>query len=210
MTAFRKVHPKIPEITVKNIAYIATVLILLASTFACEKERIVESTEYIERIEYIQLPGDTVYQTDTIFNGDTIVQTVYDTITIVDTVQTTQCGPNIHLAMAAMQFNTDPLVLELIKQQFAIVGGWVLYTSNFQTAVTELSPGSFILVGVIDYWTLAWDQFYPLEFAWKLTHIGGDPANPQNWRMDEPNATGAPYHPGLRLKNSDQSVGSAN
>ena len=195
----------------KNIAYIATALILLASVYACEKERIVESTEYVERIEYVQLPGDTVYQTDTIFNGDTIVQTVYDTIVIFDSTQATQCGPNVHLAMAAMQFYTDQFVLKLIKLQFGINGGWVLYTSNFQTDITELSPDSYVLAGDIDYWTLAWDQFYPLEFAWKLTHTGGDAADPLNWRIDEPSATGAPYHPGLRLKNSDDpSVGSGN
>ena len=217
----------LPESAVKRIAYIGTALTLLASVYACEKERIVESTEYIERIEYVQLPGDTVYQTDTIFNGDTIALTIYDTVVIhdtvvttqyvydtviiVDTVQTVQFNPNKHLAMAAMQFYTDQLVFELIKLQFRINGGWVLYISNFQAGITELSPSSYVLTGDIDYWTPAWDLYYPLEFSWKLTHTGGDPANPLNWRMDEPGATGAPYRPGLRLKNSaNPAVGSGN
>ncbi|MBU0983858.1 MAG: hypothetical protein KKA42_08310 [candidate division Zixibacteria bacterium] len=82
---------------------VLTLIALTALIFAisaCEKEKIVESTEYISETEYITLPPDTVFQVriDTVYtsdstiinNTDTVTITVHDTVvqvtTIIDTV----------------------------------------------------------------------------------------------------------------------------
>ena len=113
--------------------------ILLLVTFAffavsgCDKEKITESTEYIHDIEYVELPPDTVLITDTVFVGgsDTVNFTdtlyIYDTtfthdtiVTVItDTVLTSQCAPNEYLALSALQYYSDPLVLDLIYQELA-------------------------------------------------------------------------------------------
>ena len=80
----------------------------------CDKEKIVETTEYIHDVEYVELPPDTViqvdtlvshdsilvYRTDTLVMYDTTIQTivdtviqvnnVYDTVLIYDTIVTVQ------------------------------------------------------------------------------------------------------------------------
>ncbi|UCD64817.1 MAG: hypothetical protein JSW34_05120 [Candidatus Zixiibacteriota bacterium] len=85
------------------IIALLAILSLIASLPGCEKEKVVESTEYVRDIEYVELPADTVYRTDTVVShdsvtventdtvivSDTVVQTdyVYDTVLVHDTVE---------------------------------------------------------------------------------------------------------------------------
>lgn len=218
----------------------ATVLVSLALTAGCDKERIVESTEYIENTEYIEVPGDTVFRVDTVFNGDsvivtktdtvtvtltdTLVQTDYDTVTIidtvvtiqnhydttvvVDTVETVQYSPNEYLAIAAVHYYNDPLVIDVVNQEFGLTDGWILYLSSFQLSVTQQSSDVYDIYGYIDYWTPDWSGYYPLEFYWRVTYDGGDPGNPDNWTLSNPpGATSAGHSPGINIIRDAVSAG---
>jgi hypothetical protein len=183
----------------------------------CDKEKIVESTEYIHNTEYIELPPDTVFQvdtifindsttihtTDTVFQIDTVVQVnnVYDTVTITvtDTVLMNQCEPNEHLAFAALQHYSDPLVFEFIYNEFAIEGGWVFYLSEYQLDMTKQSTSVYDIYGYIDYWMTDWSGYYPLEFLWRMTYTGGDPADANNWQMSDPPGAAPGHQPGIRM-----------
>jgi len=199
-------------------------LVLLAA--GCQKEKIVESTEYVHDIEYVQLPPDTVIHTDTVYRNDsvtvhtvdtvriidtiiqinhvydTVVQVnhVYDTVVVTDTVLTVRCDPSEPLAIAALQYHCDPLVIEFINQEFGYTDGWVLYLSAFQVELTRQSSDVYDVYGYIDYWTPDWSGYYPLEFYWRMVYTGGDPADPDNWDLTEP-PTGAPagHQPGIRI-----------
>lgn len=198
----------------------------ILAVVACDKERIVESTEYVKDIEYVEADPDTVWLTDTLLVGDTssvhsidtvmihdtVVQTntVYDTvetmvhhydttvINSVDTVTQMQCNPNEDFAISAMQFYGDSEVLAFINAEFGIADGWVFYLSSFQVDLAESGSGQYDIYGYIDYWTPEWDNFYALEFYWRLNYNGGDPSNPVNWTMtDAPASTGKT--PGVTL-----------
>ncbi|UCD94547.1 MAG: hypothetical protein JSU69_00405 [Candidatus Zixiibacteriota bacterium] len=207
---------------------ILSVIIAFLIIGGCEKEKIVESTEYVHDIVYVELPPDTVikidtvfigdsvtiYATDTIFLFDTVVQVeyVYDTVTIVqhhydttvvtDTVLMSQCDPNEYLAIAALHYYSDPLVLEYIDQQFGYNDGWIFYLSSFQLDMTRQSSDIYDIYGYIDYWTPDWSGFYPLEFYWRLTYTDGDPADPRNWQISEPPAPAPGHQAGIKLIDS--------
>jgi len=170
-------------------------LTVTALACGCSKERIVESTEYVEKVEYVQLPGDTVLEIRTVY--DTV--RVTDTVQLVDTVNTqTGSGANAPLAIAALQYHTDPLVLEFAEAEFGLTDGWIFYLSSLQLAAESPSPGVFDLFGYIDFWAPDWSGYYPLEFGWRLTYKGGDAANPANWTQTEPPSAVAGHSPGLR------------
>lgn len=234
--------------TRKNIGGIFLLVSLVLWAFSgCDKEKIVESTEYIHDIEYRQLPPETIFQfdtliirdsnivsppdtiyqidtlrimdtfivntTDTIRVYDTIVQTryIHDTVTVVqhhhdtvvtiDTVRITQFSPNEYLAIAALQYYSDPLVFEFIYDEFGYDDGWVFYLSTFQLDVTARSSGVYDIYGYIDYWTPDWTGYYPLEFYWRMIYKGGDPANPANWEMGEPVSASFTSRPGMHPAN---------
>ena len=187
-------------------------LFALALSYGCDKQKILQSTEYVEKTEYVELPPDTVRiidtvavernTVDTVTVTDTVIQqtTVYDTLRIVDTVSTTSYEPNEHLAFGALQYYNNDLVIQFINQQFGLTDGWVFYLTLYQSDVSESSPGSYQIYGLIDYWTPDWAQYYPLEYNWQVTYTGGDPSSPQSWRIDEP-ATGVSSHrPGIELR----------
>ncbi len=209
-----------------RIFIVGTLLLAILVFFAvtgCDKERIVESTEYIHDVKYVELPPDTVlkidtvfssdsviiYTTDTLFLYDTVMQVsyIYDTVyshdtivtVITDTVQMTQCTPNEYLALAALQYYSDPLVLDLIYQEFGLTNGWIFYLSAFQLNVTQQSSDIYDIYGYIDYWTSDWSAYYALEFYWRLTHTGGDPAHPGNWQMTDPPTAAPGLMPGVNL-----------
>jgi hypothetical protein len=215
---------------------IAVILLLFAVSLillqtGCEKEKIVESTEYVRDVEYVEVPPDTIYQVDTITNHDsttvtlsdtvTITDTIvqvdyvydtvrvydtvetvvnhYDTTVVVDTVETVRCNPNEYLAIAALQYYVDPLVLEFINSEFGYSDGWIFYLSSFQLELTRQSSTTYDIYGYIDYWTPDWSGYYPLEYYWRLTFTGGDPADPQDWQLSDP-PTGSPsLTPGIKL-----------
>lgn len=233
-------------------AALAAVLLMTG----CEKEKIVETTEYIQETEYIELPPDTVlridtlyshdsvlvYSVDTVVQYDTVVQTTvdtviqvttvydtvfvtdtivqmtyvydtllvydtivtvqhhYDTVTVTDTVQIVRCDPNEHFAFAALQYHSNPLILDLVYQELGLVGGWIFYLTEYQVELVNPSVGAYDIYGYVNYWATDWSGYYPLEYYWRLIYVGGDPADPANWQMTEPpsSASSAP-DPGLRL-----------
>ncbi len=194
---------------------------------SCDKERIMESSEKVHDTEYIQLPPDTIMITDTVFVNDSVtvqttdtvtihttdtvyqtnyvhdtvvtVQNHYDTVQVVDTVTLTQCDPNGFLAVSALQYYTDPMVIDFINQEFGYNDGWVFYLSTFQLDATQQSSTTYDLYGYIDYWTPDWSAYYPLEFYYRLTYTSGDPANPDNWQISEPPASAQNHTPGFKL-----------
>ena len=238
--------------TARHIGGILLLVLVLSLSFSgCDKEKIVESTEYVHDIEYQQLPPETVYtvdtllindstvvtNTDTVFVLDTVFQTeyihdtiyqtnyihdtvfqtvyihdtvtvvhnFYDTVEVVDTVTLAQCTPNEYLAMAALQYYCDPLVLDFINDEFGIDEGWVYYLSTFQVALTKESDGVYDIYGYIDFWMSDWSGYYPLEYYWRLVHTGGDPANPENWQLAEPPTSAGAFSPGLKLSDNARS-----
>lgn len=211
---------------------IAAALLLIAVLAGCDKERIVESTEYIETTEYVQLPPDTVTIVDTVFSSDSVnvhttdtitvthtdtvyqtnyvhdtvfnTQYVYDTITttqyVYDTVVQTSFAPNEFTAFGALQYYTDPMVFEFINSEFGLSDGYIFYISAFQMETTKQSSNVYDIYGYIDYWTTDWSGYYALEFYWRMTYLGGDPANPNNWQIAEPPSGASNQTGGIQLK----------
>ncbi len=212
-----------------------SVLTLLVSLPGCEKEKIVESTEYVHDIEYVQLPADTVYRVDTVFSADsvaihdtdtvvvtdTVVQVdyIYDTVTYYDTVEITvdhfdtvivtdtvelvQCDPNVHFALAALEYHCDPVVIAAIAQEYGVNDGWVFYLSEFQVYLAQQSSDVYDVYGYIDYWTPDWSGFAAFEYYWRMTFTGGDPADVNNWQMSTPPTTMATFEPGIKRSPDD-------
>ncbi|MEW6051489.1 MAG: hypothetical protein AB1644_10565 [Candidatus Zixiibacteriota bacterium] len=208
-------------------ALLAGIVIMIPSMIllsgGCDKEKIVNSKEYIHDIEYIQLPPDTVLFIDTVYNNDSVIITrtdtirihdtvrttvyVYDTITTVhnfydtvvvhDTVVRTLYAPNSPHAVAAMEYQTDPLVLDFILQQFGMTDGWVYYLSPSQMEIVQVSTNVYDIYAYVDYWAADFSGYYPLEVYWRLTYTSGDPANPNNWQMTDPPAAVAGHKPGI-------------
>ena len=133
---------------------------------------------------------DTTHQTHFLIDTVEIVNNVYDTVTVTvtDTILQNNMTPDAYYAYSALQFHTDPAVLQFINTEFGVAEGWILYLSAFQNNVTNPSVGVFDFVGVIDYWTTDWASYYPLEYAWRVTYKSGDPSNPQNWQLSDPPA----------------------
>jgi hypothetical protein len=202
---------KSPVAIILSLLMMALILFIVG----CEKEKVVESTEYVHDIEYIELPADTVYKVDTVLTqdsvaihntdtvtvSDTVIQVdyIYDTVVVTDTLLTIQCDPNEHFAVAAMQYYCDPLVIQFVNQEFGLTDGWIFYLSAFQVGLSEPSSDVYDIHGYIDYWTPDWSAFYPLEFYWRMTYSGGDPADLDNWHLSEPPASVSSYQPGVRL-----------
>lgn len=197
--------------------------LLLVAT-GCTKERILESTEYIEVKEYIQLPGDTVFQVititdtvyaqgpadtvysihyDTVYSNifDTVYSVHYDTVTIIDSVGNGMGSPNVQLAISALQYYNNPLILQFTLTEFGMPNGWIFYLTEHQTDAQEAAPGVFDIYGYIDYWTPDWSGFLPLEYLWRITHTGGDPALSSNWVLSNTPLGVIGFTPGLHLAN---------
>ncbi|MBU8932803.1 MAG: hypothetical protein KOO62_02240 [candidate division Zixibacteria bacterium] len=145
---------------------------------------------------------DTIVQVDHIY--DTIVQYEYvhtvDTVEVTDTVTNTQCSPNETFATTAMEYHCNPLVLEMINQEFGYTDGWVLYLTEWQVGISQPGTGTYDIHGYIDYWTPDWSAYYPIEYSWRLSYVSGDPAIPTNWQMSEPPTAVAPMEPGVSLR----------
>ena len=143
---------------------------------------------------------DTLFQTNTIYDTvvvteqitDTVIQvqnnydTVTVTVTVVDTVEVTNNTPNEYYAYSAMQYHSDPAVIEFINADYGYTDGWILYLSSFMNEVSSPSAGVYDFYGTIDYWTPDWSGYLPIEYGWRLSYSGGDPSNPQNWQMSSP------------------------
>lgn len=173
---------------------IIAALLLVATS--CTKERILESTEYIETTEYIQLPADTVVQVVTI--TDTVYSIQYDTVRIIDSVSGV-ADPNVHLAISALQYYNNPLVIEFVRAELGLSDGWIFYLSEFQTDRQEASPGVYDFYGYINFWAPDWSGYYPFDYLWRITHTGGDPSVSSNWALTESPLGVAGYSPGLHF-----------
>ncbi len=187
----------------------------LLGAAGCDKQKIVES--YIHDTQYVEQPPDTVFMVDTVFTNDsvlinhtdtvlvhdTVVQVSYIhdtvTVTVTDTVMTAQCTPNEHLAFAALQYYCDPLVIDLVNSEFGLTDGWIFYLSAFQIELTQQSANIYDIYGYIDYWTTDWSGYYPIEYFWRMTYTGGDPADPENWQLDDPPASAPDHSPGVKV-----------
>jgi len=195
------------RIIATTILMILILSLLLLS--GCEKEKIVNTTETIREIEYVDVPGGTVVRVDTVFvNGqgadtvtvyDTTFQTTTDTVFVTDTVGSSSCSPVEQFAFAAMQYQTDPQVIEMVNAEFGLTEGWIYYLSEFQSDITVVSAGTFEIYGYIDFWTTDWSGYFPIEYLWRMTYTSGDPADPNSWQMSEPAGPVSGHPPGLHL-----------
>ena len=180
------------------IALALTLVLALALFAGCTKEKILQS-EYIQEVEVIELPADTIYVRDTTVT----IQIQYDTVYVTDTVGGSGTGlgsPNEFLAVTALHFHNDPLVIDFINQEFGFTDGWIFYLSTYQLQLLKQSDQVYDIGGYIDYWSPDWSGYYPLEFVWRMTHTGGDPADPLNWAISEPPGTVEGKDPGMRLR----------
>ncbi len=203
-------------------ALLLLIAALLGAT-GCDKQKVVES--YIHDTQYVEQPPDTVFMVDTVFNNDsvvinhtdtvlmhdTVVQTNYDTVTVyqTDTVMTTENNPNEYLAFSALQYHCDPLVIDLVNSEFGLTDGWIFYLSAFQIDLTKQSATTYDIYGYINYWTTDWSGYYPIEYYWRLTYTGGDPADPDNWNLDDPPAAVSGHTPGVKIVDDPARVAAA-
>lgn len=157
---------------------------------------IVQNTDTIILVDTL-----VVSQTDTVLVIDTVIQqiTIHDTVHSVDTVTTAECLPYVHFAFASMPYYLDQQVIAFINAEFGYSDGWVLYLSLSQSDVSSPATGVYDFYGFIDYWTPDWSSFYPLEYYYRMTHLGGDPSDPDNWQLSEPPATSPSRPNGLAL-----------
>lgn len=141
---------------------------------------------------------DTVVVNHTIIDYDTvtIVQNHYDTVELVDTVTIQLATANESLAFTAMEAYVNSLVIDFINTEFGYTDGWVFYLTVHQADVVRQSATMYDLYGYIDYWTPDWSGYYPLEFGYRMTFTGTDPADPNDWVISEAPATGSSPHPG--------------
>ncbi len=92
----------------------AFLLLLVLVVGGCDKERIVETTEYIEQTEYIEMPPDTVFQTDTVIVNDSVTVQSVDTVHVYDTIQTVNTVHDttyIHDTISTVQHHYDTVTV---------------------------------------------------------------------------------------------------
>lgn len=207
----------------KKLILLCLAAILIISIYGCDKEKIVTTTETVKETEYVEVPGDTVFLIDTIYNSgsgsvDTIYQTntVYDTVYqnntihdtvyqtntvyVYDTVETQSLTPDDHQAYAALQYNVDPMLMDVIYDAYGYSDGWILYLSTWLNTVDNPSAGVYDFNGVVEYWTLDWSGYEPFEYYFRVTYNGGDPSDVANWTVTDPPATVNGYKPGINKK----------
>ena len=207
---------KIVESTLTKTEYVNLPpdTILMVDTVVISDSIPVQQTDtvFVHDTVYTQNTSfDTVYVFDTVttveHHYDTVTVTVnhYDTVTVTvtetDTVTLSQCDPNEYLAIEAMQQYGNSIVIDFINSQFGYSDGWVYYLTTVQTDLTVQSANVYDIYGYIDYWTPEFDAYYPLEYYWRMTFNGGDPADPANWSLSDPPSSSAPSNaqPGLKM-----------
>ncbi len=193
------------------------ILALLFTAAGCDKERTVTSTEIVHDTKYIELPPDTVYMVDTVSGVDTLIvhdvdtvhrtdtvrvnvvvhDTVTKTVNHYDTVTVTSFVPTATTAVAAMQAQTDPQVLQFAYDNFGLSDGWVFYLTQQQMEITQSSAKVWDIYAYIDYWSPDWSGYYPLEVYWRMTYKSGDPTDPNNWTMSDPPAASSGHPSGV-------------
>lgn len=73
------------------ITLIALALVVLAVAAGCDKEKIVESVEYVHETQYVEVPPDTItiVETDTVYSNTSVTDTLYVTDTVYQVNQET-------------------------------------------------------------------------------------------------------------------------
>lgn len=140
------------------------------------------------------------YDTVTVVNTVTVTDTVTTTVTVTDTVTQIDLSPNPYYAYSALQYQTNPGVLQFINTEFGLSDGWIFYLTSFQNDIVDQTNGVYDFYGFIDYWTPDWSSYYPLEYYWRVTYTGGDPSNPENWALTDPPAAVSGNQGGIKLK----------
>ncbi len=138
---------------------------------------------------------DSIAIFDTIFQIDTIIQTqvdtVYQTQYVYDTVNIGGgCEPLVHFAYAALQGWGDVEVIAAVNAEYGYEDGWVFWLSIYMTAIDNPSSGVYDFWGYIDYWSPDWGQFVPFEFGYRMTYLGGDASDPNNWQLSDAPTSG--------------------
>jgi hypothetical protein len=180
------------------IALVITLLLLLTLFGSCTKDKILEA-EPLRQVEVVELPPDTIYVSDTTVT----VRIQYDTVYVTDTEDSFGDGvvlTNELLAVAALQYHNDPLISDFVASEFGYTEGSIFYLSTCQLQVRNQSNQVYDIGGYVDYWAPDWSGYYPLEFVWRMTHTGGDPADPLNWTISEPPGAVGGMDPGMRLR----------
>ncbi len=147
---------------------------------------------------------DSIAVFDTIVQVDTIVQTMTDTVYqtqyVHDTVTIAGCQPLVHFAYAAMHGWGDIEVIAAVNAQYGYNDGWVFWLSIYMTAIDNPSQGVYDFWGYIDYWSPDWNEFVPFEYGWRMTHLGGDASDPNNWQLSDAPGTGYYAPPGAVMQ----------
>lgn len=157
---------------------------------------------------------DTVIQIDTVYNNssDTVVITstvydttlIHDTVTVINTVYQTDTviqevnSPYVQFAFSALQYHADSEVLAFINSEFGYTEGWVYYLSIAMSDIQSPSTGVYDIYGYIDYWSPDFSGYYPLEYYWRISLTGGDPADPDDWQLSDP-PSAPKKNPGVRI-----------
>jgi len=139
-----------------------------------------------------------IHDTTMIFDTVNVVNTIYDTVTRIDTVVQEACAPFVQFAFSAMQYHADAEVIAFINSEFGYDDGWVYYLSIAMSDISSPSTGVYDFYGYIDYWAPDFSGYYPLEYYWRVSLTGGDPADPDNWQLSEP-PSAPKREPGVRL-----------
>ncbi len=167
---------------------------------------------------------------DTVLVVDTVVQTVVETVTVTDTVTVTQyvhdttvvtqtvtvtdtvtvevqdCPPYAHFAFAAMPFHADPLVIDFINAEFGLTEGWILYLSLAQSSLENPAAGVYDFCGYVNFWAPDWSGYHSMEYCFRMSLVGDDPAEPMDWQLTDTPAASSKEEPGLRLSNDRPST----
>jgi hypothetical protein len=103
-----------------QIPYFKAIIIFFAVIIlatGCNKERIVESTEYVHDIEYVESPPDTVFHLDTLVIRDSVEINTPDTIRVIDTIiqtnlihDTVRINVTVHDTVVRIQNHYDTIV----------------------------------------------------------------------------------------------------
>ena len=185
--------------TTDTVIHYDTTNTVTADTILVYDTITVTTTDTLYVNQYIY---DTTYVTDTLTQIEILWDTV--TVTIIDTVETQECLPYGHFAFAALPFHCDPLVIDFVYSEFGYDDGWIYYLSLAQSTMDNPSLGVYDFCGYIDYWTPDWSGYYPLEYCFRLSFVGDDPADPMDWELqDVPAASGKT---GIRLSDERPAV----
>jgi len=144
---------------------------------------------------------DTQEITEYIFDTVVKIENFYDTVIVnhIDTVTAYECQPFVHFAFTSLQFYADPIILDFINTEYGYTDGWVYYLSITQSDIQSPSAGVYDIYGYADYWTTDFAGFYPLEYYWRMSYLGGDPSDPENWELSDPPTQTTSKSGGLKI-----------